>query len=217
MKYLGLIAMRIYNNLKPLFVFILSIVILSFLGEFNFIENFVDFVSNTVLKPSRDFIIDTMLSLLILIMSIVLYLIETIIYRKFSKLEVQILNENKQNGDTPLYIKSGDGYKVGFIRIKLDRKVRSFPSGDSNLKIIFPKGINVDWEDYLYLFEEKENELTIDLKEISLTDESILTIPFQYVISSKQIEQKQNIEIVCNIKWCFKKYIERKIEIKGDK
>ena len=156
MKYLGLIAMRIYNNLKPLFVFILSIVILSFLGEFNFIENFVDFVSNTVLKPSRDFIIDTMLSLLISIMSIVLYLIETIIYRKFSKLEVQILNENKQNGDTPLYIKSGDGYKVGFIRIKLDRKVRSFPSGDSNLKIIFPKGINVDWEDYLYLFEEKK-------------------------------------------------------------
>ena len=69
--------------------------------------------------------------------------------------------------------------------------MRSFPSGDSNLKIIFPKGINVDWEDYLYLFEEKENELTIDLKEISLTDESILTIPFQYVISSKQIEQNK--------------------------
>src|SRR5699024_5714127 len=97
------------------------------------------------------------------------------------------------------------------------RKVDSFPSGYSNLKIIFPKGINVDWEDYLNLFEEKENELTIDLKEISLTDGSIVTIPFQYVISSIQIEQKKNIEIACSIKRYLKKYIERKIEIKGDK
>src|SRR5699024_1771539 len=217
MKYLVLIAMRIYNNLKPLFVFILSIVILSFLGEFNFIENFIDFVSSTVLKPSRDLIIDIMLSLLIIIMSFILYLIETIIYRKFSKLEVQILNENKKNGDTPLYIKSGDDYKFGFILLKLERKVDSFSIANSNIKIIFPKGINVYWEDYLKLIEEKENELTIDLKEISLTDGSIIKIPFQYVISSKQIEQKQNIEIACSIKRCFKKYIERKIEIKGDK
>src|SRR5699024_10999988 len=127
------------------------------------------------------------------------------------------LNENKQSGDTPLYIKSGDDYKFGFIMLKLERKVDSFPSGYSNLKIIFPKGINVDWEDYLNLFEEKENELTIDLKEISLTDGSIVTIPFQYVISSKQIEQKQNIKTACSIKRCFKKYIQRKPEIKGEK
>ena len=208
--------MRIYNNSKPVIIFILSVFILIFLAKFTFFNSFIDIVYNIRLEPSRDLILDSILAFLIMTISLIVYLIETIIHKKFSKLEIQILNENKQSGDTALFIQSDDDYKIGFIMLKLERKVNGFPSGKSEVKIVFPQGINVDWEDYSNLFEEKENELIIDLNTISLTNGSTITIPFQYNISSRNIEQKQNIEMEYSIKKCFTKYIEREIEIKGD-
>ncbi|NJH67210.1 hypothetical protein [Staphylococcus agnetis] len=206
--------MQIYNNLKPIVIFIISIMIVFLLSKYTFFTTFINFLTKSPLKASRDFIIDSMVTLLIFLISIVVFIIECKITKIFSKLTIQILNENQQSGDTPLFIDKEDEYKMGFLKLTLRRKGANFPKGSSEIRIKFPKGVCVDWEDYSSMFKENENELLLDLKNVSLTNESSVTIPFQYNVISNKIGQNQNIEIEYDLKECFTKCINRGIEIK---
>lgn len=150
------ILKEIYLNFKPLIIFIFSLVICSIGRSFFESHGFFN---------DKDNALNLWIGFFTLIFGIIFWVIELLIRINSSFIKIELLDENKQGGTTPIYLDNKYKYKDIYVEISIDKLKSNLIGKHDYILIEFPKGVSVNLEDYGNFLETAENVVKIEMEE----------------------------------------------------
>lgn len=148
---------NLYTSFKPLLVFLIS---------FNVCLLFKNSLSQNGPFVDKDNNLDFWIGFFVLFISVISIGIEDYVTKNATIINIEIIDENKMRGNTPLYLDEKQSYKIIYIRIDITKMKKNFIDSSDSIKVKFPIGVSVNLLNYENLFTTDDNEILFNLKKM---------------------------------------------------
>lgn len=182
------ILKEIYLNIKPLIIFIFSLVICSIGRSYFESHGFFN---------DKDNALNLWIGVFTLIFGIIFWIIELLIRINSSFIKIELLDENKQGGTTPIYLDNKYKYKYKdiYVKISIDKLKSNLIGKYDYILIEFPKGVSVNLEDYENILETAENVVKIEMAEKGINRVGIYEETLNIQLATEKSIDKADIYI----------------------
>lgn len=200
---------KYYSVFKPLIILISALILLKI---FPYFKDWIGKVFNIL---SEDLAFDTSISIFVILLSILFNSFESKIKKSLNIITIEILNEKKQSGDTPILLnRTVVKPKTIFVKITIENLNKKSINENTNFKLIFPKGITVSQENYNDLFFVEENELQVKFQESQINGNGTYKIPISIMLGTNIIFEESVVSIEKNFSKLSKvEFVERNIKV----
>lgn len=181
------IIKNIYNNLKPLLIFLFSLIVV-FLA-------FKSFFSSYGPLKDGDNNLNFWLGFFTLILGILSSILELLIKMNVSVINVEIADENKLKGSTPLYLDKKNSYKTIYICTHTFKIKNDLIDSSDYFKVVFPTGVSVNLENYDNVLTTCENEIIFSVKKHGIDKVGTRYIPVNIELVTENFEEVEGGEI----------------------
>lgn len=184
---------NLYTSFKPLLVFLIS---------FNVCLLFKNSLSQNGPFVDKDNNLDFWIGFFVLFISVISIGIEDYVTKNATIINIEIIDENKMRGNTPLYLDEKQSYKIIYIRIDITKMKKNFIDSSDSIKVKFPIGVSVNLLNYENLFTTDDNEILFNLKKNGVNQNGVRLIPVNIKLVTEKKGEIDGASI--EITECFK-------------
>lgn len=171
---------NLYTSFKPLLVFLIS---------FNVCLLFKNSLSQNGPFVDKDNNLDFWIGFFVLFISVISIGIEDYVTKNATIINIEIIDENKMRGNTPLYLDEKQSYKIIYIRIDITKMKKNFIDSSDSIKVKFPIGVSVNLLNYENLFTTDDNEILFNLKKNGVNQNGVRLIPVNIkLVTEKKVK-----------------------------